>query len=460
VDQLRHYLEDKGTDINVRAHIVGGAVRDHVMGIECHDQDVEVYGLSYGELVEWLNQAALDIPELHVRRIDTVGKIFGIVKVTTSMGTFDFSIPRRESKNAGVGHTAFDIEFDPDISENTAAARRDFTMNSMFMDSSGLIRDPYQGQDDIKHRILRATSRAYMEDPLRVLRGMQFASRFNLEMSANTVELSRLMRDGYFSLSDERIWEEWKKWALGEKPSMGLKVLSDTQWVSLYPELSMLIHLPQDPTWHPEGDVFIHTCHVVDAMAMLAKLHDEGERLTLMFAALLHDVGKAITTETVDGKIRSPGHAEVGTSLAEDFLSSIGAPRWLIEQVKPLVREHMVHVGTQQTPRVIRRLSLRLEPSNIKLLRLVVLADMMGRPPLPAEDCLKSWVELAETLRVTDSKPQRILMGRHLLNLGLPSGPLMGRILNDAYEAQLDGEFSNQEEALLWFSSRRERYLS
>jgi tRNA nucleotidyltransferase (CCA-adding enzyme) len=423
------------------------------MFLPAEDFDIEVFGCNYGWLLSRLIAIQAGFPELKIKKCDAVGKSFGVVKVATEYGDLDFSIPRKETR-IGVAHTEFECEFDPDISVEAAAARRDFTINSMARGVDGQLLDPWNGQRDIDEGILRATSAAYMEDPLRVLRGMQFASRFNLEMEPNTILWSQGMLAEYDSIPVERIWMEWKKWANGTWPSLGLRLLEQTNWLNKYPELELLRGVPQDPEWHPEGDVWVHTLHVVDKAALLGEEEglDEDDQITLVFAALLHDVGKPSTTTWKDGAWRSPQHADTGSFMAEDFLLSIGAPQWLIDKVRPLVKEHMIHINTEGNPtkRVIQRLSRRLEPASIWMLRLLVYADYQGRPPLEGKDPLMDWQELADIYGVADKKPVRILMGRHLLEAGMKPGPEMGRVLDAAYEAQLNDEFSALPAAVAW----------
>jgi len=441
----------------VRAYFVGGCVRDRVMRRLPHDIDVEVFGVSYGDLIRMLEAQSRHC----YRDVQAVGKDFGVVKFTTDAGVIDFAIPRREYR-VGVGHTAFECEFDPSISEKDALSRRDFTMNAMYEDVEGRIIDPFDGQRDIKDRVLRATTMAYMEDPLRVLRGMQFAARFGMAMDERTKMYSTAMLDEFNAISVERIWMEWKKWALAYSPgSWGLGCLEESQWLLRFPELAKLVDLPQDPDWHPEGDAWRHTRLVVDRAAQVARMEelDENDTLTLVFAALLHDVGKPSTTTKINGRWRSPGHASIGAPIAEDFLSSIGAPRWLIDRVVPLVREHMVHIGSAPTKRVVQRLARRLEPASIVMLRHLVWCDYAGRPPALPQDPLKLWVERAEEWAVSEKKPDRILMGRHLLAAGLEPGTHIGEILNAAYEAQLDGEISNVEDALAWAKVRMGEFI-
>lgn len=421
--------------------IVGGFVRDHLLGVKSKDVDIEVYGVSLGEIENVLR-------DVGGFKVDAVGKAFGVLKIDNEI---DVSVPRRDNK-IGVGHKGFEVVVDPDMSVEEAASRRDFTINAMAMRMDGTVLDPFDGMRDLNLRFLKHTSDAFVEDPLRVMRAMQFAARFHMGMDVITEHLCRDMAPLKAQLPKERVWEEWKKWALkGSKPSWGLNVLVDTGWAD--PEIQALVGVPQDPEWHPEGDVFVHTGHVVDAAAEIAEREqlDEHDRLVLMFAALTHDFGKPSTTKMEGGRWRSKGHCEAGVEPAEEFLTRIGAPLAIIAEVKPLISEHLVHAGIPDpSPRAVRRLANRIAPATIQALGRVVEADHSGRPPLAKGNPLKVWVDKAEALNVFSAKPEALLMGRHLIELGVKPGKKMGVLLSRAFEAQLDGEFNSVEDAKQW----------
>ena len=428
--------------------IVGGYVRDHLMGLTSKDLDLEVFGLDMEAIIRALR------PRF---RVDAVGKSFGVLKVGPHI---DVSIPRRERK-AGRGHRGFAVEPDPDLDFRTAAARRDFTINAISMDFDGRIIDPYDGRADLEAGILRATTPAFAEDPLRVMRGMQFAARLGFTMEPETVALCRSLYGEFDTLSRERLWEEWRKWTLGTHPRRGLNVLVETGWIGHFPELAAMMDCSQDPAWHPEGDVFTHTGHVCDAAVGVAGARgfDEAQRTVLMLAALLHDIGKPVTTErNGEGRIVSPGHAEEGVPLARAFLNGIKAPGRIVQTVLPLVAEHMTHMsisdGTRPSRRAVRRLADRLSPATIRLWAALVEADASGRPPLDPAAPATPWEAVAEELAMLESRPRPLLQGRHLLDMGMTPGPEMGRLLKAAFEAQLDGAFEDVDGALEWAKGR------
>ncbi|MBA4104821.1 MAG: polynucleotide adenylyltransferase [Pirellula sp.] len=438
-----------------RPYEVGGYVRDSLLGLQAKDLDIEVFGLSADSLYELLSEFG---------QVNRVGVSFGVMKLNMADGTeVDFTLPRRETK-CGPGHKGFDVELDPSMTISIAAARRDYTINAIYRcAASGALDDPYKGLVDLRGRCLRATSSQFAEDPLRVLRGMQFAARFNLVADQRTTELCLSLRGEYPTLAIERIWNEWLKWATrGAVPSKGLRFLAETDWLTLYPQLEALRGCPQDPQWHPEGDVWIHTLHVCDAAAQIAARDHLGsdERAILLFAALCHDLGKATTTAFVDGHWRAHGHCEAGVELSRQFLSSIGCPEAIIEFVEPLVAEHLVHARQEITARSVRRLASRLSPASIEQLIRLIEADMGGRPPLPPglPSTVQVLAEMAQELQVEQGQPAPLILGRHLLALGKQPGPWFGPVLAACFEAQLDGHFNSEGEGVEYLKDLLNRH--
>lgn len=428
-----------------RAWLVGGSVRDLVLGMPAKDLDIEVYGLPPQRVVEVLSAR---FP------VDLVGHAFCVIKVHGL--PIDVSLPRRETK-VGLGHRAFDALSDPWMSFEEAAARRDFTINALAYDpQTGEVLDAYGGLADVRDRRLRHTSDKFAEDPLRVLRGMQLAGRYGLQVHVDTVGLARQLFHEYGSLPVERIWGEWAKWAArAATPSLGLTFLKDCGWNAAYPELTALEGCPQDPEWHPEGDVWTHTLFVTDAAAAIAARDglEEENRLVLVLAALCHDLGKPATTEVDGGRVRSRGHAGRVDEI-ESFLNRIGTPLRLIERAVALCRQHLAHCGFAGSPAHVRRLARTLGEAGetIQMLGRLVEADHSGRPPLPPHlpEQMGKMLRIAQDLNTADTAPKPILLGRHLIELGLQPGPGMGDLLRRAYEAQLDGAFNDLDGARIW----------
>ena len=438
----------------LRAVVVGGAVRDALLGLPPKDFDIEVYGAGYDRLAEILSGFG---------RVDLVGKAFGVVKLFRgSFGEVDFGIQRRESK-IGMHHRDFRTAFEETITPREAASRRDFTINAIAYDPlRDELLDFFGGAEDLKNRVLRATSDAFREDPLRVLRGMQFACRFDLEIDDATAEMCRSIAGEYGTLARERVAEEFMKWAAkGERPGRILGYLKKTGWAIHFPEIAALDGVPQDPEWHPEGDVGRHTMLVVNAATRIALREGlEGDdRAVLLFAALSHDFAKATTTalRERDGRLRwtSWDHEAQGGPIARTFLERIGIKGSIVAQVGKLVENHLAHssIGKDATPRAVRRLAMRLVPANIAQLMLLIEADHSGRPPLPAglPDNAIRIREMAREQAVERMPQPALILGRHVLPyFDNRPGKHIGEIVDAAYEAQLDGAFSTEEEALRW----------
>jgi tRNA nucleotidyltransferase (CCA-adding enzyme) len=424
-----------------------------LLGLEPKDFDVEVFGLDFEQL-----QRAL----APFGPTDVVGRSFGVLKVRVAGVEYDFALPRRESKT-GAGHRGFAVAPEPELSEADAAARRDFTINAIAFDpfASRLI-DPHGGECDLRAGVLRHTSAAFGEDPLRVLRAFQFAARFELKLAPETAALCRSIKDSFHELPLERVWGEWDKWCTkAVKPSAGLRVLQETGWLSFFPEIAVLVGLKQDPEWHPEGDVFVHTCHCVDALVRQpAWLRGDARvRRVLSLAVLAHDFGKGTTTQFAErrGRMRwiSPGHEAAGGPLTEMFLPRIGAPQELVEFVRPLVVNHLAHHQSPEMLRdtTVRRLARRLAPASLDELITVMISDHLGRPPLISEEALRRILELrdiAHRLTVEHQAPQPIVLGRHLIALGIKPGPHFGPALEAAFESQLDGAFYDEAGGMEW----------
>ncbi len=443
-----------------RPLLVGGCVRDWLLGLTPKDFDVEVYGTTWDELETRLKAHG---------PVQMVGRSFGVMKLRLGDTLHDFSLPRRESK-LGRGHRGFQVEADPDLSEREAAARRDFTINALMVDPlKNEVIDFFNGCEDLKQGILRHTGPAFSEDPLRVLRGFQLAARFSCTLAPATVDLCRAMVDEFDTLPVERVWTEWGKWATQSvRPSAGLSVLLETGWLRHFPEVAALYDLPQDPEWHPEGDVFAHTSHCLDALVATPEWDSTpaAERRILNLAVLAHDFGKAPTTVKGErrGVVRwiSPRHDCEGGPLADQFLSRLGAPNIVIETVRPLVEQHLYHLswsGMGPSAASIRRLAQRLAPATIEQLCRVMEADSRGRPPLDPADTngrIEALGEAARQLHLEQKAPRPILQGRHLIELGLKPGPDFGPVLKEAFEAQLDGAFNDPESARQWLRNRIE----
>lgn len=444
IDSLAHKIKRNGG----RAMLVGGCVRDELMGIEPKDFDLEIYGIEPKKLKEILESFG---------RVDAVGEAFTVYKIGQDI---DVALPRRERK-VGRGHKGFEVEGDPEMSFEEAAKRRDFTINAIMKDAlTGEIVDCYNGQKDIENQIIRVVSPdTFVEDSLRVLRAAQFAARFEFDIDDETIQLCRSI--DLTDLPSERIWGEFEKLLLkAQKPSIGLKWLYELGVVEqLFPELKALVGIPQDKEWHPEGDVDVHTLLVVDEARKLIDDLDYAKKVTVMLGALCHDLGKPSTTEFFDGRWRSYGHDEAGVEPTNSFLDTLNIHTLnnydIRNQVIELVRHHlkpgMFYKAKKVGDGAFRRLARQVE---LDLLYRVAKADALGRNPdwIPKDkhsnaEAQEWFIERAKNLNVEHKAPEPILMGRHLIEFGLKPSPQFKEILDKVFEKQLDGKIKNLEEA-------------
>ncbi|NQZ96753.1 MAG: HD domain-containing protein [Myxococcales bacterium] len=429
-----------------RALLVGGGVRDALLGLPpAKEFDLEVSRLS-PEALEGVLRAFGDVI--------VVGRSFGVFRVK-GIGV-DVSLPRRDSKS-GPGHRGFDVAVDPSMSFTEASRRRDLRMNSMGFDLlTRELLDPHDGRRDIAEGVLRATdARRFADDPLRALRAAQMSARF--EMSADA-ELCALCAELDLSeLPGERCYEEFRKLLLkARKPSRGLALLHDTRLLRFFPEIAALVGVPQDPTWHPEGDVWVHTLMVVDVAAGLCTGNERDDAI-LMFGALCHDFGKPLTTEHVDGRIRSRAHDREGIAPTLRFLERLRAPSALAAAVAATVHYHLAPALLEKggaTEKAYRRLARKLESAGVtmELLCRVARADHLGRTTgealagrFPAGD---QFLEKAATLRVTHAAEPDVVKGRHLIARGLAPGPQFTEILNACRDHQYETGGTNPQTIL------------
>ncbi len=448
-------LTEKIREYGGRGMLVGGCVRDELMGVTPKDWDLEIYGIEPNRLRQILDEFAASVGE----DLNVVGEAFTVYKIG---GGLDVALPRRERK-VGRGHRGFVVEGDPDMSFEEACSRRDFTVNAILKDPlTDEIVDPFNGQEDIEKKVLRHVSDdSFAEDSLRVLRAAQFAARLDFNVAPETVGLCRTI--DVTDLPKERVWGELEKLLLtANEPSRGLKWLYDLGVVDqLFPELAALVGVPQEPEWHPEGDVDIHTMMVADEARRLIDDLDYPRKVAVMLGAVCHDLGKPPTTEFIDGRTRSLGHDEAGVEPTISFLERLGIQTLhgfdVREQVVQLVRYHLKPgmYFKSKTPvgdGAFRRLARKVEPD---LLYRVAKADSLGRNPdwLPPEKRFGSeaqewFIERVRELQVEKKAPEPILMGRHLIELGLQPGPGFKQIIDAVYEMQLDGGVTTLEEAV------------
>jgi tRNA nucleotidyltransferase (CCA-adding enzyme) len=295
----------------------------------------------------------------------------------------------------------------------------------------------------------------FADDSLRVLRAVQFAARFEMRLDDSTKALCRSIR--LDDLPAERIWGEVEKLLLqAERPSLGFALALELGVIDqLFPELKALVGCPQEPEWHPEGDVWVHTLQVIDQARQRIDDLDRADRLILMLGAVTHDFGKPSTTAVLDGRIRSMDHEEEGVAPAAAFLDRLNIHsvdgKDVRGQVLGLVAHHLkpgmlYKVREELTDGAFRRLS---QKANLELLARVAKADCLGRVPGHFDCSAMDWfLDRARELGVDRSPPKPLVLGRHLLELGMKPGPEMGKLLKVIYDKQLDGEIKTTEEGI------------
>jgi tRNA nucleotidyltransferase (CCA-adding enzyme) len=424
-------------DAGGRALIVGGWVRDRLMGHPSKDIDLEVFGVATDRLRDLLASFG---------SVNTVGESFTVHKVAG----IDVSMPRRESKS-GRGHKGFLVTGDPSMTPHEAARRRDFTINAISWDPlTGEYIDPFDGRGDLHRRMLRAVDAStFGDDSLRVLRAVQFAARFEFPLEEKTRELCRAIP--LDDLPAERIWGEIEKLLLRPgKPSIGFRLALDLGVVErLFPELQALVGCLQEPEWHPEGDVWVHTLLVIDEARKRIDDLPYPQQVALMLGAVCHDLGKPPTTAVIDGRIRSLEHEEEGVPPATRVLDRLNVHTLngydVRREVLGIVANHLKPgMFAKTNPPVgdgaFRRLAQKVD---LELLARVARADCEGRGG--GFDCsaMDWFLERARALGVQHAPPEPLVKGRHLIELGVVPGPAIGEVLREVYERQLDGTVSD-----------------
>jgi tRNA nucleotidyltransferase (CCA-adding enzyme) len=425
-----------------RALVVGGFVRDRLLGRPSNDLDIEVFGIPEDQLQRVLSELG---------RVEAVGQAFSVYKVAG----IDVALPRRESKT-GHGHKGFAVTGDPSMTPEEAARRRDFTINAISWDPlTDEYIDPVGGRVDLERRLLRVVDPAtFADDSLRVLRALQFTARFDLTATEDTKALCR--RIPLDDLPAERIWGEFEKLLLqAERPSLGFALARELDVTTrLLPEMQALIDCPQEPEWHPEGDVWIHTLMVIDEARQRNADLDRPRLATIMLGAVCHDFGKPLTTAFVDGRIRSLGHEDAGVEPATRVLDRLNVHSLdgfdVRRHVLGITAHHLkpgafFKVRDQISDSAFRRLAQKVD---LELLARLAKADCLGRTGNFDCSAMDWFLDRARLLGVEHKPPAPILMGRHLLDLGVKPGPRMGEVLRAVYELQLDGTVSDLEQAV------------
>ena len=422
-EKIANKVSEKGG----RTFYVGGFVRDKILGIENKDMDIEVHGIQPAVLREILSEVGEPL---------SYGSSFGVYSLKGY--DIDIAMPRKEHAT-GKGHRDFEVFVDPFIGTAEAARRRDFTMNAVMEDVlTGELVDPFGGKQDLEKGIIRhIDSDTFVEDPLRVLRGAQFASRFGFNIADETLELCRSM--DLSALSRERVEDELKKALLkGKKPSVFFEVLRSADGLDVwFPEVKALTGIEQDPKFHPEGDVWTHTMEVLDRAARYR--YKTKNPYAFMLLALTHDFGKAVTTEVVNGRIHAYDHETEGLPAIETFLRRITNESEVISYVLNMVPLHMkpnVVAASKSAVKVTNRMFDRAAaPEDLIYFAMSDKPVMSGDNPFTGDpDFLFERYELYEEMM---SRPY--VTGNDLIEKGLEPGEYFSDVLAYAHKLRLAG---------------------
>jgi poly(A) polymerase/tRNA nucleotidyltransferase (CCA-adding enzyme) len=428
---------------------VGGPVRDHILGRENKDRDVLVRHLPVKKLVSTLRPFG---------KVSAVGKSFGVIKFSPHQepGTeIDIALPRKE-RSTGTGHRDFEVDFDPEIAIEEDLGRRDFTMNAMAMSlDDGSIIDPSGGMEDLKNKTLRMVfGNAFVEDPLRLLRGIQFAARFDLTIEEDTWRSMCENADLIKTVSPERIIQELKKLMLAPRPSAGFGLMLDSSMLKhILPELVAIRGIEQDKL--PGDDVYMHTMRVLDAASGDEHVENKGD-MDLLFAALLHDIGKAKTARELPGKGRIVffGHQIVSARMAKKWMARMKVETAGIDPgaVLKLIENHMFETKSYFTDRAIRRFVAKIGPELVfKLLDLRLSDNRGGKHPQGIKGVLKLRKRVREEMaKKPPFGPKDLAVDGHdIMGLGIPEGPRIGLLMKALVESVLDEPELNTRDMLL-----------
>lgn len=441
IDPLLSVIVKQIAHAGGRAFLVGGGVRDHFLNIPLHDIDIEVHALALSDLEKILAEHGT---------VNMVGKSFGVLRLYGL--DVDWSLPRTDSAGRKP-----EIIMNPNMTFEAAARRRDLTMNAMGIDlMTDQLLDPFNGLDAMRNKVLSLVDQSlFTEDPLRFFRVMQFVGRFQMvpDQQLDAV-CSTLSLDG---LSRERIEEEFRKLLLyARRPSLGIRWLKKVGRLKhIVPELYDTIGVEQNPIWHPEGDVFEHSMQALDAAAAIAQSYgnDESKKLTLLYAALCHDLGKVTKTSLVNGVIKSIGHEVESGRLAVLMMKRITCNADLIKTVSVLALHHMapgMFIANNAGLPAYKRLAYTVKNCiSLSFLADLSLADKRGRNGESLEPLSCEFVQLTEfkaracKAGVWEHYEQPLLKGADLLAFVQP-GKDMGRLLEMAYKMQINQSVSDR----------------
>ncbi|MCC6464658.1 MAG: CCA tRNA nucleotidyltransferase [Planctomycetes bacterium] len=423
-------------ELGHEALLAGGCVRDLLLGREPKDYDVATSALP-------------DAVEAAFARTVAVGKQFGVIRV------LDENLPEIAIEVATFRHDGpyLDGRHPSSVAFTSApedAARRDFTVNALFLDpETSEVHDYVGGLADLKRRVIRAVGipRArFEEDKLRLLRAVRFAAGLGFDIADETLEAVTAMAPQVCQCSGERIRDELARLLTAKGASRGLRLMLQTGLLdAILPEVAAMHGVRQPPEFHPEGDVLVHTMLALDMM-------DQPASLTLALAVLLHDVGKPPTFDDSGDRIRFHGHDKLGAQMAGEILLRLRFPGEVIARVASLVQDHLKFINVPKMSTATLKRFLRKEhfDEDLALHRLDCQASH-GK--------LDTWCFARDKLAEFARQPQALrpplpLDGNDLKALGLPPGPVYRELLTALEDEVLEGRVANREQALAFVKGR------
>jgi len=447
-DKIIKQVLEKG-----KIYEVGGVVRDRIISPVLPDKDADylVTGIPLDELCSVLKSYG---------KVDLVGKSFGVIKFTPDKkfsangktSTFDLALPRKEY-STGAGHRDFKVDFDYNLKVEDDLSRRDFTINAMAYDlAAEKLVDPLNGKKDIKKGLIRITNpNSFNDDPLRMLRGIQFAARFEFEFEKGTYQSLCQNVELIQTISPERIQEEINKLLTrAKRPSIGFRLMQRTGLLKeIFPELEKGVEVEQPGGYH-EYDVFEHSLITVDNAPMEPELR---------LAALFHDVCKPETKSPTQTGATFYGHEKKGAKVTQKILERLRYSNEIISKVVLLVDKHMFTMGV--TDKGLRRLINRVGQENIfdllELRRADIIAQGRGGDTLDVDEFEKRIRLEMEKKPPFGLKDLKVSGNDVMEKFNLTPGPLIGKVLNHLMEKVLDEPEFNEKEKLL---KEAEEFLS
>jgi poly(A) polymerase len=425
--RIARRLRDAGHEVV----FAGGAVRDRLLARRGGDVDIAT------------SASPAEIEAMFPRTI-LVGAAFGVVKVIWEGQTYDVATFRRDVGSADGRHPE---SIEPATLE-IDVQRRDFTINGLVEDPwTGEITDLVAGRADLEAGLVRAIgdpAQRFQEDGLRLLRGVRFAARFDFQIEEGTRRAMRTEAGRLESISGERVREELGRMLIDPNRRRALELLDDTGLLEVVlPEVVAMHGVEQPPEFHPEGDVWVHTCLALDNLPRRPSFE-------LALGMLLHDVGKPPTFREAEDRIRFDGHVELGAEMAEGICARLRLSRASTERIVALVRDHLLFKDVpQMRPARLRR--LLAEPHFDELLVLYKADCMACHGLLTALPAIRA---MRRKLSREALIPPPLLRGEDVIALGVPSGPVVGGLLREAADLQLEGQLAERDAALAWLEER------